>query len=415
VTMPLGSEVQLPTGERVSTLSRLQCVQSAVHVQVEQMRRAQPDSKIIIVPFSSSITVLSDHRTSTLAGRILNAGMSELVEKGENLASEMLTIHGSTSDLIGKIWKLRATGSTALGPALAVSVGLCPSGGRVVVCTDGLANQGIGAVSKGAACVPFYTEMSACAAARGVTISVLTMEGEECAMEHLGTAADITGGQVEIVDPSSLGTKFAALAAERSLATNAVVSVRIAYGWLADGSMVSERSLGSICSDSDVCFRLSAPDSSSGTDNSMPASVRIQVQLRYTGRDRGEYLAALATELPLSTERAETEGAMDPEVVGVAAMQRAARLAQEGQYRAARLDLLGTQRLLQRAMRSERVQHAYFPFIVQAERLDQFIREREAQEMFELRDAGRRRADRDDEAARAIYQMKSLSLSQFRR
>ena len=44
------------------------------------------------------------------------------------------------------------------------------------------------------------------AAAAGVSISVLTMEGEDCSLEALGAAADITGGSVQVADPAVLAS-----------------------------------------------------------------------------------------------------------------------------------------------------------------------------------------------------------------
>merc|ERR1719502_1917306 len=144
------------------------------------------------------------------------------------------------------------------------------------------------------------------------------------------------------------------------------------------------------------------------------SSVRIQAQMKYIGRDGGEYLAVVTEDLSVSTDRCDIEQSMDPEVVAVSAIQYAARLAQEGKYRAARSELISTQRLLQRGMASLAVQKSYVPFIIQAEKLDQFIREREAQEAIGARSSDRRRADRDDEAAQAMYQMKSLNVARFR-
>jgi hypothetical protein len=136
--------------------------------------------------------------------------------------------------------------------------------------------------------------------------------------------------------------------------------------------------------------------------------------MRYIGRDGGEYLVVANVDVHVSTDRQALEEAADPEVVAITAVQRAAKMAQEGCYRKARTDLISTQRLFQRGMASPSLQRTYLPFIVQAEKLDQFIREREAQELVGTHCAQRRKADRDDEAARAMYQMKSLSLSRFR-
>merc|ERR1711937_1067312 len=119
-------------------------------------------------------------------------------------------------------------------------------GCRVVVCTDGLANQGIGSVNRGGVTiVPFYTEIAEHAMDRGVTVSMVTLEGEDCAMEHLGTTADLTGGQVEIVDPVALESKVAGIIARRTLATQATVSAWGSGELLIDGHLHMARTLGS--------------------------------------------------------------------------------------------------------------------------------------------------------------------------
>merc|ERR1711988_849102 len=198
--------VILPTGQRLTLVTRLQCIQTAVHAQIEALRRSQPDIPIVIVAFHSEVTVITEQRSLQIGGREINSGtLSTLMEKGTKFASTLSKANYDTSALLKKLWELRTLGTTALGPALSVGIGLCSQGGQVVVCTDGLANQGIGAISsKGAANVPFYTDVAERAMSSGVTVSMITIEGEECAMEHLGTTADITGGQVEIVDPIAL-------------------------------------------------------------------------------------------------------------------------------------------------------------------------------------------------------------------
>lgn len=409
--------VVLPSGERVTSVTRLQCVQTAVHAQVEALRRVQPDCPIVIVPFSSGVSILTEQRSLAIEQRAVNGTLPELLARGARFAEQSPPLAEDASALTAKVWKLRPSGPTALGPALAVGVGLCPRGGKVVVCTDGLANQGIGKVSPGSGQeVPFYSEVASCAVERGVAVSVVTIEGEECAMEHLGTTADTTGGEVEIVDPTSLEGKVTSIVSRRALATEASLSIRASGGVTIDGLLAepASRTLGTVSPDSDVCFSLRLPAEKELAGTPALASVRVQVQLRYTGRQGGEYLTVATQELPVSCDRPTLEELADPEVVAVAAVQRAARQAQEGAYRSARLELISTQRLLQRGMGSSAVQRAYLPFIVQAEKLDQFIREREAQELVGARLADQRKADRDDEAARAMYQMKSLSLARFR-
>ena len=57
-----------------------------------------------------------------------------------------MPVQESKKSLIDKVYSLQETGATALGPALAYAVAMasnCP-GSKIMVCTDGLANVGIG-------------------------------------------------------------------------------------------------------------------------------------------------------------------------------------------------------------------------------------------------------------------------------
>jgi hypothetical protein len=72
------------------------------------------------------------------------------------------------------------------------------------VCTDGAANCGVGDVNSDP---QFYKNIAQLAREKAISISVITMEGEDCSLEKLGTAADITNGNVEIVDPAQMSSK----------------------------------------------------------------------------------------------------------------------------------------------------------------------------------------------------------------
>merc|ERR1719230_2365749 len=108
---------------------------------------------------------------------------------------------------------LRPSGNTALGPALTIGVGLASGrpGSKIVLCTDGMANNGIGAIKNRNDTVPFYGDIARRAAEEGTCISVVTMEGEDCSMENLGVCADLAGGQVEMVDLQALSGSMGAM------------------------------------------------------------------------------------------------------------------------------------------------------------------------------------------------------------
>merc|ERR1711865_953014 len=144
----------------------------------------------------------------------------------------------------------------------------------------------------------------------------------------------------------------------------------------------------------------------------MGPSVPIQLQLRYTRPDGEDVLQVLTVQPSVCSKREEVESGVNGTCIGLSGIHCAARLAQQGEYRAARVELISTCRLLQRAMRTLAHQESYLSFIVQAEKLDGFMRERESQEKIFGSDGGGQRG-RDDDASRSMYQMKSLSVNEL--
>ena len=59
----------------------------------------------------------------------------------------------------------------------AIGIGANVPGAKIMLCTDGLANTGIGKVTTGP---KFYNEIAHKARANGTAVSVITMEGEDC-------------------------------------------------------------------------------------------------------------------------------------------------------------------------------------------------------------------------------------------
>ena len=56
-----------------------------------------------------------------------------------------------------------------------------------------------------------------------VSVSVISVKGTECKMVELGQVADVTGGQVNIVDPFKLTEEFGNILTDPIIATNVKV------------------------------------------------------------------------------------------------------------------------------------------------------------------------------------------------
>jgi len=134
---------------------------------------------------------------------------------------------------------LEETGPTALGPAVATSIAMAAqgaAGSQVVICTDGLANIGLGAFDEAkneeqmGKVEEFYKKLGEYAKQHGVTVNIVSIIGDECNLDSLSMLAELTGGNVERVDPVSLTTNFANILSKPIIATNVKANVLLHKG-----------------------------------------------------------------------------------------------------------------------------------------------------------------------------------------
>merc|ERR1712032_21587 len=377
-----------------------------------------PDCIVVVVTFGAEVCVHTDLGNRSVVARRAHDSEADLVAKGQDLGMACSEKVGTVAERLGStVTGLKPCGNTALGPGLAVSVGLAGGrpGSKIVLCTDGMANNGVGAIKNRSEVVEFYADIGRRAAEDGTCISIITMEGEDCSMENLGTCADLTGGHVEMADLQALSTKFGSMLANATLATGlelvlisgAGVSVGGTSSSVQNGeACVAKRTVGTVTAATDLTFELDALPDLGGK------SGLLQLQLRYARADGEEVLQVCTVRPPVSSSREEAESEINGTCVALAGIHTAARRAQQGDYKTARVHLISTCRLIQRAMRTLTHQESYLSFIVQAEKLDGFMRERECQEQIFGADGSSQRG-RDDDASRSMYQMKSLSVKEL--
>ena len=114
------------------------------------MQKIHPDRKIGLVTFNSEVTVIGDGTQipKTIVGDKLN-NFDELLESGiqSHQTSLQKSIKDTKKHLSQKLIALEETGPTALGPAVLTAIAMAGEGApgsSVIVCTDGLANIGLG-------------------------------------------------------------------------------------------------------------------------------------------------------------------------------------------------------------------------------------------------------------------------------
>ncbi|CAB1097962.1 unnamed protein product [Ectocarpus sp. CCAP 1310/34] len=210
-------------------VSRLQSMQAAIEDQLETMAKETPTRHAGLVTFNGEVSLIGDGSgdSRVVAGDRLSDGEA-LKEVGRAYPLSR-PISEAKSRLTDRLFALEEGGPTALGPAVVAGLSMLKErggrGSRLVLCTDGLANVGLGALDdlqndeQRQLAESFYEELGRESSGNGVTIDVVSVDSDACDLENLGAMADISGGTVTRVKASDLASNFAGILANPILAT----------------------------------------------------------------------------------------------------------------------------------------------------------------------------------------------------
>jgi len=418
---------QLMPGQRrdVTYVSRLQAVQAAITTQLASLKADHPTRRAALVSFNNEVCVVGDGTAEprTLAGDRLDNEANMLAAGAE--APLPGPVAETADGLAKKIFALEEGGATALGPAMASAVGLASrkAGSRIVLCTDGLANVGLGALEVTAAdeaaaaagaldddgeamtaqdvararARTFYESLGRAAAAAGVVVDVIGIEGDGCDLEMLGTTlAEATGGSTEKVNPMELRKNFASSLVNPIIAFKVTATLLLHWGLAfrgddaaagavgagggaggdagapAAGSSSSSssklvREIGNVTADTAITFeygqRRAAELGERAAAMRDVTSLPFQLQVRYTKPDGAAYVRVLSQAKPVTRERATAEARMDMRVCGTHVAQSSASMARAGEYKKARVRNFAFEKMMRRNVASEEQAAGYSAWV----------------------------------------------------
>ena len=191
-------------------------MQAAIESQFTDMVQGADQRKVGVVTFNGEVQIIGDgtQDPEIIAGdKLMN--FEYLEENGKKQGKDAMQnlIKETKPFLSEKLMKIEETGPTALGPAALTAIAMASQGApgsTVVLCTDGLANVGLGAwdevdtPEEAAKVEEFYERLGVLAKTKGVTINVISIAGDECNLDSLEKMAEATGGEVERVKPTTL-------------------------------------------------------------------------------------------------------------------------------------------------------------------------------------------------------------------
>ena len=336
-----------------SGVSRLKCMQTAVESQIQHFLGNSPAKKVGILTFDSKVRVLGDGTIQEIIPSASSNQFDKIMEFAQSKRGVFINrcIAESAPRLSEKINGLRAVGGTALGPALLASVIFASEGGRgskVIICTDGLANEGIGSLEGNSDQTGFYKEVASIAKELGVCVSLISIVGTECRLESLALVTEETGGSIVKVAPESLSREFANVMSDDVIATQVTVQVSIHKAikfagespeHLTNNGSKMNRSIGNATPSSAFSFRYELRSNEEinalGINKLEITSLPFQALFRYYTLDGRKCMRAITKVQPVTFDR-EVASEVDIDMLARAGRRKAVQLAEEGKLEEAK-------------------------------------------------------------------------------
>ena len=346
-----GEEEQYLPGanKNLTYVSRLECVQAAIESQLNDLFLINPNQKVGIVAFNNEVRVIGDgtHEEVIAGDKLFD--YSAIKKFCEDRSHYFVTknISQTVQNLKEKVIRLEEGGPTALGPALLISLFLASEGGdgsKVIICTDGLANVGLGSLETGSN-TDFYAELGNLAAEKGVTVSVISIEGDECRLEALMNLTEASNGNIIRVAPENISEEFSNILSNDVIATHVTVEVTLHKAIqfrdedpsaLMFNKSRLQKKVGNATNASSFSFKYQLkPDSeleSLAINNNSLSVIPMQAVFTYKSLEGMKCIRVINKRQPITFDRAEAKKNVKVPMLARAGRREAARMAEEGRF-----------------------------------------------------------------------------------
>ena len=331
-------------------ISRKQCILSAIESQLNEVKKSDPEKRIGFVVFNSEVTAIGDTKSETVhivGDKLYNKGAVQ-----ESLANFKLMdpIVDSFDGLVKSINKTEAKGQTSLGPALVSALEIAAKGSpgsSVILCTDGLANIGIGQLEPySEEKKQFYIELGEWAKAKNITVNIVTIKGEGCKMEAIGKLAELTNGNVKVVNPEKLSDDFANVLKDEVVGLNVEVKVLLHRAMtfrneqadnLKDEGRILQKIIANATKNTRISFEYEVRNEEELKDKKIDAEslkkIPFQAQIEYTSPRGGKFLRVISAECDATSSKEEMKKDANLGVVHQRITAQTAALYQAGDYK----------------------------------------------------------------------------------
>ena len=341
--------------QNTSYISRLDLVKCSIRDNINSLLKNSPNTKVGIVSFGSEIEVKGDCLSNVMLIKEKDmkneAKLISLGEENTNLIKA--PINESHENIITALNATEENGSTALGPAVLVSLSLLKNakiGSRIFLCTDGMSNLGVGDISqdKEAAKV-YYTKIGEMAKEKGIIINLITFQDSESEIDVLMNMIQNSGGEIVRVNPNAILDGFKDLLENEALASEVELRMNLnkcmTFRDQEDKDMENEGSsifqkLGNVSKETETYYELKfkkAIKLAEMKDINLEElkNLIFQIEIIYRNKEGGKFKRIITKNMKISDNKEEIEKQTNFDIIAAAEIQKSAKLAGAGLIREA--------------------------------------------------------------------------------
>ena len=172
--------------KKFKSQSRFDFMKSFINNNLDIINKTNPNCKVGIVTFGEKVEYYGDgDYYYKLNDEEIN-NEEKVIELGKSLSNPIKLNIDKLKNIISKLFTF---GKTCLGPSILISLSSLiktNKGGRIFICTDGLANIGLGSLkNENNISINFYKKLGEMAKNNGICINLITFADSESRIELL--------------------------------------------------------------------------------------------------------------------------------------------------------------------------------------------------------------------------------------
>ena len=353
----------IPEYNTGNKISRLEMIKFSIYSMINKLLNESPNIKVGLVTFESSVTVYGDCLEDK---KIINEKENE--KKIKSLGDEysyMVSnpISKSSNFILSKLFKINTLGCTALGPGVVTSLSLLKNvkkGSRIFLCTDGLANEGIGSIEEDKATAKlFYEKIGEEAEKKGISINLITFKDSRSDIEILMKMVEKSGGEITRVTPEKILEQFSGLVESNIIGVDTNLEIILPnilkfrnenYKKLENFESKYKNLIGNIKDNMidyfEFKFKKSRFLSDMNLDLNNLKKLPIQCIVEYKDKNNGKYIKVFTELKSVSSNKEEILKQANLKIVSGNAIQKSAKMAMEGNYRKAQINSMAWKKFL---------------------------------------------------------------------